>query len=112
MVPDNRELSQMKLAEKYRAGSFESVHDGGIRVGTPITQHLTGAGGRNPFGPAQILDRYRHAVKRPAPTPGLDLLISLAGLAERRILEHGDIRAQFWIGLTDPIQNASRDLDR
>ena len=72
----------MQLAEEHGTSSFEAINDRGIRLGSPIAQHLARASGRNALGPAEILDGDGYAMKRSAPLARGDFLVGSLGLAQ------------------------------
>ena len=102
----------MQFAKEHGTSSFKVIDDGGIRVRPPFAQYFACAGSRNAFGPAEILDGDRHAMKRSAPLARGDLLVGSFGLLQRRIIQDGEVSAKSRVKLVDTIEDGTRSLDR
>ena len=67
---------------------------------------------RHALGPAQILDRDRHAVQRPPDLAAHDLGLGRAGLDQRRFGHHVRVTLELAVQLLDARQLGCRCLHR
>src|ERR1700733_7901032 len=106
VIPADRELRHMELAEHYGARSLKAIDQRYAELGPPIAQYLARAGRRNTLGLAEILHGDRNAMQRPPIPPRAHLGVGLCRRFQRSIFEHGQIGTQLWIRLFN-----SRELD-
>src|SRR5580765_3782070 len=117
MVVGERSLGKLELPKQDGAGLAQLADDGRIDVRDEgaVQRHSCRRG--NSFGPAQVLDRDRHAVELRQELAPPDHLLGGARLRQRQLRRDERIRLQGRIDTLDPAQHRlgqlnGRDLAR
>jgi hypothetical protein len=105
-------LGQLQFAQDDGAGCVELAHHCGILGGAEVLIDRHAGRGRHPLRRAQILDRDRHAVERPADLAAHDLGLGGAGLNQRRLGHHMGETLELAVQPFDACQFRRCRLDR
>jgi hypothetical protein len=112
VVVGERAFGELELAEQHRAGFAELAHDGRVDGGNEVLVQRHAGGGRDAFGPAQVLDGDRNAVQLREDLAPADHLLGGARLRERELGRDERVRLQRRIDALDPAEHRLGELDR
>ena len=94
MVVGERALGELQLAEQDGAGLAQLAHDGRVDARDEVAVQRHARRGGDAFGPAQVLDRDRHAVQLRQDLAPADHLLGRARLRQRELGRDERIRLQ------------------
>ena len=112
MVTRQGELGHVELAEDDGTRCFQALHDGGIGAGDVLPQNPRGTAGANPLGGAQILNRDRNPMQRPAIVAALDLCRGRLRLGQSPLGKRRQVAVQDRIDAFDASKDGLGQLDR
>ena len=84
-------LTHVELAEQDGTGGTQPGHHRGIFIGDKVAKNRRAASREQAFGPELVLDRVRHAMKRPTVLATCQLLLRGSGGLQRFLTADGDI---------------------
>jgi hypothetical protein len=112
MVRAEGAFGHLQLAQDHRAAGLETGHHRGVLFGHVVTMDGHAGRGRDAFGLAEILDRDRHAVQRPARAAGSGLGIARGGIRQRPLGRQGGVALELGIEAGDAVEERPGRLHR
>ena len=112
VIGGHRSFGQVQLAEEHRSRPAEPRHDGRVVVGHEVRQDRGGAHRPDAARVAQVLDRDRHAVQRPAVVPGADLAVRSGGGRARLVGHHRRVAPEAPVDGRNAVEQGLGELRR
>ena len=91
MVPAQRELSHMELAQEHCSCRSQSVHDSGVFAGQPSLHERGATKSRDSCRVDQIFDRNRDAMQTAQIRAACDFPFGTVSLFERAVGQNGAV---------------------